>query len=82
MLEAILVIGALVGFALLVWWAKREGRLLAESLDDVARLEAANETKEKSREVSEAAAARRDPSLHDRDDVVPNEAIPDWLKRR
>lgn len=81
-MEAYVTIGALVGFALLVWWAKREGRIIAESQADIAALEAADDIKETSREVSEVAASRRDPGLHRVDDViVPVETIPGWLKR-
>ena len=80
-IAATLVIGALVGFAGLVWWAKREGRIHAEIQADVAALEAGNEIKEKSREVSEAADSRRDPGLHDMPTIVPHVDIPAWLKR-
>lgn len=80
-LTAIAAVGVLVGFALLVMWAKREGRIIAETQADVAALEAGDEIKEKSRESSEAAADRSDPRVHDVDVIVPNERIPAWLKR-
>jgi len=81
-MEAYFVIGVLVAFALLAWWAKNQGREVQEALDKLASVEKDAEIKETSREVSEVADSRRAPGLHDVPDVVPDASIPDWLKRR
>lgn len=77
-----IVIGVLVAFALLAWWAKREGATSQAMKDDIASLQKDDQIKEASREVSEAAADRRDIFLHDEPAVVPHSKLPDWLKRR
>lgn len=82
MLQACVVIGVLVGFALLVGWAKSQGRDVQKAIDEAIAARETLKTVEKSHEVSEAADARRDPGLHDVPDVVPVESVPSWLKPR
>lgn len=75
------VIGVMLAFALLAWWAKHEGKTSQAMQEDIESLQRDDEIKETSREVSEAAVARRDPGLHDVDVVVQPDRVPDWLKR-
>lgn len=53
------VVGLLVAFAALAWWAKRQGVDIQASLDKVTALQTDAVIKEKSNEVVAAATAAR-----------------------
>jgi hypothetical protein len=77
------IIGAIIAvFAgLILWAAKRQGKTEQRLQDELAGEKTKAAIEEKSDAVSEAAAARSDPRVHDVPDIVPNTSIPDWSKR-
>lgn len=75
------VVGLLVAFAALAWWAKRQGVDIQASLDKVTALQTDAVIKEKSNEAADVAESRSDPALHDNGAIVSGAAIPNIFRR-
>lgn len=77
------IIGAVIAvFAgLILWAAKRQGKTEQSLKDQLAGEKTKAVIVEKSNEVSEAAAARSDPRVHDVPDLVSGDTLPGWLRR-
>lgn len=80
-MSAWVVIGILVAFALLAWWAKHEALLAQTRKDDIEDLGRSAELVEKSNASAETAASRSDPRVHDAPDGVPGTRFPEWSRR-
>lgn len=77
MWEAWFTIGALVGFALLAWWARNDAAKDRERELELDGLEQLNDIKERSDALRKAASAARDPGDRYLDDRVSTTPLPD-----